>query len=74
MQEIKKLPKYKKDMKKVFDIAFNIVAEGEAGMEDNYSEDESIYNMGTHEEFRKAVDLLNNFLINLNNELYKDAK
>jgi hypothetical protein len=74
MQEIKKISEEQKKAKSVLDIAFQIVSEGETGIQDCYDENESIYNMGTHEDFLEAVKLLNNFLINLNNELYKDAK
>ena len=73
MKKIKTLSKKEKNTKQIIDIAYNIVSEGETGMEDNYLDDR-VNVFGTRKQFNKAVELLYSHLNNLNNQLYKNAK
>ena len=73
MPKTKTLSEKERNAKMILDIAYNIVSEGETGIEQDYLDD-NIYRFGTIKQYRKAVELLYSHLNNLNNELYKNAE
>ena len=68
MKKTKTLSKKEKNTKKIIDIAYNIVSEGESGLEQDYLDDR-VDAFGTKKQYHKAVELLYSHLNNLNNEL-----